>query len=279
MMSINGGEAEITELPSWISENSYDFAALPLFTFITNDGKYGVEGIATIGLEDMDTEYVKKGGPMYFRMIQGSVPELYYMIGSLGEISVTLSNGSVSYIFQTEDVPTQLNGTYLLGIVDGATGEYALIDSQMGHGPIVLDSTKFYMADWIGGVSIEVDEELGDAYIVLGEAMAVGGYGTIADYSDTSNLSVYDFGRSNFVSAVMNTTPAESGDGKKLEYLIVTDRNESEYNMSYFIVPVEIAEGGDSAMSPTLKSMVSVIPLIVIVGLIVGTVGYFIRRQ
>ena len=279
LMSINGGEAEITELPSWTSEQSFDFNALPLFTFITNDGKYGIEGIASIGLEDMDGEYIKKGGLMYFRMIQGSVPELHYMVDSLGEISVTLSNGSVSYVFQTEDVPTQLNGTYLLNIVDGTTGEYTLINTQTNHGPTVLDSTKFYMADWIGAVSIESDVETGDPYVVLGEAAAVGGYGTIADYSDLSNLSVYDFERSNFVSAVMNTTPAETGDGKILEYLIVTDENDTEYDMPCFIVPVEIAVGGETEMSPVLRSMITIIPLIVVIGLIMGTVGYFLRKQ
>lgn len=241
LMSINGGEAKPilingTEMPTWTSENAFNFTALPLFTFITSDGKYGVEGVAAIGLEDMDVEYIKKGGLMYFRMIQGSAPELHYMFSSLGETSVTLSNGSVSYIFQTGDVPTQLNGTYLLGIVDDTTGEYTLTSD----GPTVLDSTKFYMADWFGATSIEVEMETGDAFVVVGESMAVGGYGTIADYSDLSNLSVYDFERANVISAEMNTAPAESGDGVVLESLSLQSDNSSVYELYGFIVPTKI---------------------------------------
>ena len=54
------------------------------------------------------------------------------------------------------------------------------------------------------------------------------------------------------------------------------------YDVEKFIVPVQIGEDGGSSgssMSPTLVAMLSVIPLIVVVGLIVGTIGYFIRRQ
>ena len=37
--------------------------------------------------------------------------------------------------------------------------------------------------------------------------------------------------------------------------------------------------GSSTSVSPTISAMLSVIPLIVIVGLIVGTVGYFLRKQ
>ena len=57
----------------------------------------------------------------------------------------------------------------------------------------------------------------------------------------------------------------------------ITD-SEDDYELYYF-VPTQIGDGSSGGMSPTLSAMLSVIPLIVVVGLIIGTVGYFIRRQ
>lgn len=274
-ISINNGTAKPTGMPEWISENSIVFKSLPLFTFKTNDGKYGVEGIVAIGNESMDAEYLLAGGGlMYYRFIEGQTPELYYCIDidSVTSPTITMTNGVVSYS-SFNQTPTALNGTYLLSITDGTTGDFTLMS-----GPTVLNDTSFYMADCVGDASIETEDA--DAFIVLDEAIGAGCYGQISDYNTASKLCIYDFGRNyTTITSSISTNDAESGDGLVLGAVTITAYGTAPLPLTHFIVPVEIAVGGDSAMSPTLKSMVSVIPLIVIVGLIVGTVGYFMRRQ
>lgn len=56
-----------------------------------------------------------------------------------------------------------------------------------------------------------------------------------------------------------------------------SDGTAFESTTSYFIVQSEMEFG--AGIDPTLTTLLSVIPLIVVVGLIVGTVGYFMRRQ
>lgn len=58
-----------------------------------------------------------------------------------------------------------------------------------------------------------------------------------------------------------------------------TDTIEKEWIIDQFFVPVNIGSGSSSSVSPAVATILSVIPLIVTVGLIIGTVGYFIRRQ
>lgn len=273
-ISINNGTAKPTDMPAWTSANSMDFASLPLFTFKTNDGKYGVEGIATIGNESMDAEYLLSGGLMYYRFIEGQAPELYYCIDidSVTSPTITMANGVMSYS-SFNQTPTALNGTYLLSITDGTTGDFTLMS-----GPTVMDDTSFYMADFNGSAGIETEDA--NTFIVLDEAIGAGCYGQISDYNTASKLCIYNFGRNyGTITSSISTSDAESDDGLVLGTVTITADETAQPPLTHFIVPVEIAVGGDSAMSPTLKSMVSVIPLIVIVGLIVGTVGYFIRRQ
>lgn len=49
--------------------------------------------------------------------------------------------------------------------------------------------------------------------------------------------------------------------------------------LSKFVVPVEVEGSGDSGMSPTLKSMISVIPLIVVVGIVVSAITMIRMRD
>ena len=50
---------------------------------------------------------------------------------------------------------------------------------------------------------------------------------------------------------------------------------ESDSNIEYMIVPTEVRIGGEgSGLSPTLATLLSVIPLITVVGIIIGTIGY-----
>lgn len=272
-ISINNGTAKPTGMPEWISENSIVFKSLPLFTFKTNDGKYGVEGIAAIGNESMDASYLLAGGLIYYRFIEGQTPELYYCIDpdSSTPLTITMANGVVSYSSFNE-TPTALNGTYLLSITDETTGDFTLMS-----GPTVLNDTSFYMADCVGDAGIEVEDA--DAFIVLDEAIAAGCYGTITDYNTASKLSIYDFGRNySTITSSISTNDAESGDGLVLGAVTITAYGTAPLPLTHFIVPVNIREM-TSNVSSEVATLLNVIPLFVIISVLIATVTLFIKKQ
>lgn len=50
--------------------------------------------------------------------------------------------------------------------------------------------------------------------------------------------------------------------------------DDENLGMFYMVLPVEVGESGGSGMSPTLTTILSVIPLILTVGLVIGAVGF-----
>lgn len=277
-VTIDDNEPIETAIPEWTSERSMDVTALPIFIFKTNDGKYGVEGIVAGcgGDQIAEAEYFKMyGGLVYYRFIQGdSEPTIYYPFTDDATISVTLSNKQVTVNGMT--IP-QINGTYELYLTGQTSGEYVLGDTLS-----VIDSTEFYCCGWCGSTSIETSGETGDPIVVYENVVGSIGKGTVSSILDSSNFSycVIDSHSSPTATFELDTQPTEDEKGTVINYIdVILDEIPLGAIYRGFIVPVEIAEGGESAMSPTLKSMVSVIPLIVIVGLIVGTVGYFLRKQ
>ena len=283
MVSIDDGEWVDATCPEWTSENSMDVSVRPLFIFKTNDGKYGVEGLITGcgGIQNAGPEYLKAcGGVMYYRFIQGdSEPVIEYpFIAGLSETaSVTLSNGQVTVDGFT--FPS-INAKYELYFVGETSGDYVFSGQpMMGPGMSVINSTDFYCCGWCGSSSIETDMDTGDQIVVYTDMLGSIGKGKVSTIMDSSNISFYVVDDDTSPTFTLNTEPTQDEKGTVINHIEATSDDASIGNIGGFIVPVEIAEGGDSAMSPTLKSMVSVIPLIVIVGLIVGTVGYFLRRQ
>lgn len=274
--SINGADPEVTNIPEWTTESSLNFITLPLFTFKTNDGKYGIEGLVSLALEDMDPEYlIGYGGVMYYRAVQGSAPEYYYIFGdNATSISVTLSNGAVSYNFPMGEAPGSLNGAYLLYYADqDETADYTLT-----YEPTVLSDTSFYVSEWFGAGSVEeVDNE---NVLVVGEAVGANGYGKIADYSNTANLSIESFDRYDSFSVQVITSPAESGDGVILENLSLQSDDSPVYELYGFIVPTKITTGGEGLdIPPTLLTLISVIPLIVVIGIVMAGIGMIRMKE
>ncbi len=278
-VTIGNNEPIETMIPEWTSEQSMDITALPIFIFKTNDGKYGIEGLVVGcgGIQDAESEYVKRtGGMMYYRFIQGDTePTLEYAFDDelSPSFSVTLSNGQVSYNNLT--FPS-INGKYELYLSGQTSGEYVL--GGFGESPSVIDSTEFYCCGWWGTTSIEIDEEIGDSHIVYGDVVGSIGKGTISTI--ISNTTFYFADGSTGQSFELETQPTADEKGTVIEDISMTGSDDSSIGViSSFIVPVEIAEGGETEISPVLRSMITIIPLIVVIGLIMGTVGYFLRKQ
>lgn len=279
-VTIDDNEPIETTIPEWTSENGMDNSALPIFIFKTNDGKYGIEGVVSGcgGMQDAESEYVKRtGGIMYYRFIQGDTePTLEYAFADeiSPSFSVTLSNGQVSYNNLT--FPS-INGKYELYLSGQTSGEYVL-----GESLSVIDSTEFYCCGWCGSTTIETDEEIGDSTIVYGNvigSICKGKVSTILEPSNSSFYVILDSSISSTPTFTLDTQPTQDEKGTVINYIDVTSDDASIGAIGGFIVPVEIAEGGETEISPVLRSMITIIPLIVVIGLIMGTVGYFLRKQ
>ena len=97
------------------------------------------------------------------------------------------------------------------------------------------------------------------------------GYGTIDD------LQVSPL-HEGVVGLDLTTTETDEG-LTKIDHMVVSwDEDDPYYEVDYFFVPIQI--GSDSGgMSPTLASMLSVIPLVVIVGLLMGAITMFVKKD
>lgn len=96
------------------------------------------------------------------------------------------------------------------------------------------------------------------------------GYGTIDD------LQVSPL-HEGVVGLDLTTTDTDEG-LTKIDHMVVSwDEDDPYYEVDHFFVPKTI--GGGSSQSPTLTAMLSLVPLLLITGLVVMTVSYFIRRQ
>lgn len=85
-------------------------------------------------------------------------------------------------------------------------------------------------------------------------------------------------------NVTLNTSSVDAGTRIDSLILHITMEDNSVWNTTFtqFVVPTQAGSGGSeggSGMSPTLSAMLSVIPMIVVVGLIIGAVTYFIRRE
>ena len=278
-VTIDDNEPIETYYPEWVSERSMDVSALPIFIFKTNDGKYGIEGVVSGcgGMQDAEPEYMERtGGMMYYRFIQGNTePTLEYAFADemSPSFSVTLSNGQVSYNNLT--FPS-INGIYELYLSGQTSGDYTMSENNT----TVIDSTEFYCFNWCGITSLETDPDIGDSMVTYTDVVGSVGRGTLSTIIQSANTTFYFADGSTGQVITLDTQPIPDENGTIVNAInINSSNNESIGGMLRFIVPVEIAEGGETEISPVLRSMITIIPLIVVIGLIMGTVGYFLRKQ
>lgn len=99
-------------------------------------------------------------------------------------------------------------------------------------------------------------------------------YTTAGQYQNWYNCDSVDDG---LVSSEITVRTTSTEDGLRLngiDALIHWDGQPTDtVTLTKFVVPVEVGEGsGDSEISPTLKSMISIIPLIVTVGIVLSAI-------
>ena len=265
-ISINGGSPRFLG-PEWISENNFTAMFYPLLTF-TQNGKMGVEGILFNGdFGNMDTQYFTMcGGAGYLRMIEGEEnPDYYYLFAdgySLSNRTIQITNGTVTYDF-----------------TDSIDAEYDLIlsDSEAGATSVwATDNAKVYSDDptiffgCVGYPATETDPELGDTVVIDLSLLSLGFDITGADndvriYGENSDSAVLEFDSSE--SEGLYTYSGATINGEDVDGGV--------------IVPISVggSSGGGSGLSPTLKTVLSVIPLVTVVGIVLGTVGYLRMKE
>lgn len=275
-MTVDDGEPITTEFPMWTSETAADISAIPLFIYKMNNGKYGVEGLVSGygGTDYADiTNFGDLAGTMYYRFTQGDAAPTVYDIFTGEGATVTLANGHVTVSVGDDTVVPAINGSYVLYFTGDASGDYVF-----GRNMTVLDSTEFYICGSCGSAMSDTDPITSDPIITYGQdTISCIGKGTLSTIEQSSNLTMYVKDASSPVTPELTTTDASEGDGKVLSYLQVGDYGSMT---DCFLVPTTVGgESGSGGMDPTLAAMVSVIPLVMIIGMIIMVVGYFIVKK
>lgn len=164
------------------------------------------------------------------------------------------------------------------------SGEYTYAES-----PIVENNMEYIICDAFGEYGLQTQSAA--AYYRYSSFIGEGIGNEVSDVSiPLSEWHVFvaqgDWPEIESIQYTLDSETVEQGIKlNKVEIEATWEDSEStvtNYELTKFIVPVQIGEDGGSSgssMSPTLVAMLSVIPLIVVVGLIVGTIGYFIRRE
>lgn len=202
--------------------------------------------------------------------------------------SILNPNSSKKYTIQGSDIsydnnPIIENSVYMY-LSNEDSDDYVLSKTP------VVDNTDEYIwiADAWGEFGLKTETE--DAWSKTVSDFTRTTLEQLPDYNQDTipcgleAYSVPDYAEQDTFDVTLNTSSVDSG--TKIDSLVlhITMEDDSVWNTTFtqFVVPTQAGNGGSeggSGMSPTISAMLSVIPLIVIVGLIIGTVTYFIRRQ
>lgn len=162
-------------------------------------------------------------------------------------------------------------------------------DYVLSKTPVVENTDEdIWIADAWGEFGLKTDSE--DAWCKTVSDFTRTTLEQLPDYTydavpcDLEAYYVPGYGVADSFDVTLNTSSVDSG--TKIDSLVLhlTMEDDSLWNTTFtqFVVPTQAGSGGSeggSGISPTISAMLSVIPLIVIVGLIIGAVAYFIRRQ
>ena len=261
-IAINGGSPKIIG-PEWVGESGITAMFYPLLTF-TQNGKMGVEGILFNGsFGNMDAEYlITYGGAGYLRMIEGEErPNYYYLFDEENPSSnrtIQITNGAVTY-----DFTDSIDAEYDLVLSDseaGATSVWAT-----GNAKVYSDDPTIFFG-CVGDATIaSADPESGDMIVMDSSLLSfdfdITDAGTGARiYGEGSDSAILEF---------------DSSESEGLYTYSGATINDEDVNGGV-IVPITVggSSGGGSGISPTLTTLLSVIPLITVVGMILGTIAY-----
>ena len=209
------------------------------------------------------------------------------------------------------------NSVYIGGLVlnPNVSKKYTIQGSDISYdnNPIIENSVYMYLSnedsdDYVLSKTPIVENT--DEYIWIADAW--GEFGLKTETEDAWSKTVSDFTRTTLeqlpdynqdtipchleaysspdyvgqdtFNVTLNTSSVDAGTRIDSLILHITMEDNSVWNTTFtqFVVPTQAGSGGSeggSGMSPTLSAMLSVIPVIVVVGLIIGAVTYFIRRE
>ena len=290
LVKINDGEWQETGDIAWDDEDSWELhSTVPVFTFKTSDGKYGIEGLVAMPVSAIEGDPTAlRASLCWYRAIQGNnEPVTISMIrsGWNAIASVSLSNGTVTYNFPSGESFQPINGEYELYLTGETSGDYTWVTN--GSATVIAD-TQFYVSGNFGTVGIEVDDPYNK--ISLSHNVLLNGKGTVSTLLNQSNISVYgatgtvgELGYLEEINPALSTSPAGSGEGLVLGDYTVSEEDDWDTPIRSFIVPTEITAGGDDGddsgsgsgsgtNSGITGTLIGIIPIFVILGILVSMV-------
>ena len=172
-------------------------------------------------------------------------------------------------------------GSYDIDLYIAPTGDYVYSDE-----PIVADDSTFYLIDGVFTRSVKTDSADGIdkniSYMAKNSGLTFPTLYKIAGDMDIYGAS-YGFLETESATVTSANTTDQNG-AVKINGVDITvtweDNSTEDITFTHLVVPVNVGSGGGSGgISPTLSSIIWVIPLIMIVGMIIMTVGYFINKK
>lgn len=284
--SVTGSEddGEVREYRNDVGELNF------YFTKLTSDSSYSLTPV----YNNSSTQVIINGGePISFEYARVLFGE--YWVIDLGQSSVRIDGERIYYgTLQVLGMGLQSNGHFTEAQI---TGNSVHLYNQYTEQSLDLDGALFLQQS-AGEYVMSLDED----WYATPPYLSISDFGRYNGYFDTdddtiefvidgdarSNTAYCSVINSHEVSILPDPARFVIEDDILKEIIITYDGTEyhvvyaSESDESYFdymIVPTEVRIGGEgSGLSPTLTTLLSVIPLITVVGIIIGTIG-FIRMK
>lgn len=184
-------------------------------------------------------------------------------------IAFTLSDDVLSYT-SSDTTAKQVSG--MLAYVT-SEGDYVY-----AHNPTVAEDTEII----IGGVTHDL-ATTGSATVDIGYC-ASGEFGSFGSDSVTAILDPSSSGGAAYQSTEVTVNSTETDGAYRVDNILFTstwsDDSTSTATYTYFLAPatVTVESGGGGGVGTVLSNLLSVIPLITIVGIIVATIGWLKLR-
>lgn len=174
-------------------------------------------------------------------------------------------NGNTATFTKSDNSTVTYEGVQFI-TAPQSIGDYIAITNDDG-----TPATAPYIGDSFVGAMVD-DWTSNPEWVIIGFGMADDGF-SYANYLNWSTSSeVYTDGQLVLENGYLESISVPNGSGTNT-YSVTGP--EDDYEIYYF-VPIEVTESGSggAGISPTLMSLISVIPLITVVGIIIGAIGY-----
>lgn len=227
-------------------------------------------GYTIVGSEEFAIRYSMTGGGD--ALIQGFGSE-YFNQGNGTEITITINGGTVAAHTNRSDIEggitityTYSDSVYVINPYD--TGEYSYVMKKTGTNAYVNGDSSVYF--------------IGATYVESTKVVATYGEGTIDDGITLETIGLRNVTNVSYSDPVA-TYAAVNGYNDlyaldKYDFIITYDGNTYDATYSYFIVPATVTAEKSQHMSAAEISLISIIPILVLAGVVVGIAAVIGRR-